>query len=69
MATEAVPRRLVQVTDVDAEGRRWPVLVTADAHVVRATERAIRERISEELGCPPPRLPSGEEVNPRKCWS
>jgi len=53
------PRRLIQVTDVDEAGRRQTVLVTADPHVVRATERAVRERVSEELGFPPDSFPDG----------
>ena len=44
---EAAPRRLVQITDVDDEGRRLPVLVTSDPYVVAATERAIRERVGQ----------------------
>ena len=39
----------VQLTDVDEQGRRFPVLVTADPAVVAATERAIRDRVAEHL--------------------
>lgn len=52
--TDLRRRRLVQLSDVDDEGRRWPVLVTADPHVIAATERAVRERVAEELGTPTP---------------
>lgn len=52
---EVVGRRLVQLTDVDGDGRRWPVLVTADPYVVAATERAVRRRVREHLGGREPR--------------
>lgn len=47
---EVKPRRIVQITEIDDLGRRVPVIVTADEYVVRATERAIEERVHAELG-------------------
>lgn len=44
------PRRLVQIMDVDADGRRWPVLVTGDPRVIASTERAVRELVHRQVG-------------------
>jgi hypothetical protein len=48
--SEIAPRRLIQITDVDADGRRFQVLVTADPVVVAATEQAVRQRVAERTG-------------------
>lgn len=48
-------RRLVTVSEIDADGRRWPIMSSADARVVDGVLHALIDAVAG-------RLPTGREA-------